>query len=195
LTKNNSHRRRTSSIHGWVIQVSLWTFIFTLIFAFVLRILLQGVESIFFSFLLLIFVIFVGIFFDTIGIAVAAASEAPFHAKASKKVFGAKKGIYLVRYAEKVSNFCCDVVGDISGVVSGVIGAVIVINLALTHFQISEIYLSIVLTAAVASLTVGGKAVGKYIAIYKSTEIVMFVAQFLATFERIFKRENKVKPN
>jgi CBS domain containing-hemolysin-like protein len=144
------------------------------------------------SFILLIFIIFIGIIFDMIGTAVTAAEEKPFHAKASKKIYGAKKSIYLVRHADQVANFCNDVIGDISGIVSGVIGAVIIINLALGNPEVNEIYLSILMAGIISAVTVGGKAMGKFLAINKPTEMVFFVARFLTTFDRIyFWRKNK----
>lgn len=177
----------------WAIMVTFWTFLVAFVFALTMRFILYGIQSIVISFLLLLFIIFIGILFDTVGTAVTAATETPFHAKASKKVYGAQKGIYLVRYADQVANFCNDMIGDISGVVSGVVGAVIIFNLVLSRPELSEIYLSIVLTAIVAALTVGGKALGKYLAISRPTEVVLLFAQALATIEKVTlrKRQNR----
>jgi hypothetical protein len=79
---------------------------------------------------LLFFIILVGIVFDIVGIAATAAQEAPFHARASRRLLGAKKSIWIVRNADKVASFCNDVVGDICGTVSGAVGASIVFSLA-----------------------------------------------------------------
>ncbi len=179
----------------WAIIITLWTFLVAFIFALTMRFILQGIQSIVFSFLLLLFIIFIGVLFDTIGTAVTAANETPFHSKASKKVYGAQKGIYLVRYADQVANFCNDMIGDISGVVSGVVGAIIIFNLVLIRPDLSEIYLSIVLTAIVAALTVGGKALGKALAISKPTEVVLLFAQVLTTIERFSLRKRRKKNN
>ncbi|MFW5787780.1 MAG: hypothetical protein ACOCV3_05890, partial [Halanaerobiales bacterium] len=65
--------------------------------------------------ILLLFIIFIGVFFDMIGVAATVAREEPFNAKASKKVFGAKCGLYLARNGERVASFMCDIVGDICG--------------------------------------------------------------------------------
>jgi CBS domain containing-hemolysin-like protein len=167
-------------------MVSFWTFFLAIIFTWVTRSLIENVQSIIISFILLIIIIFIGIFFDMIGTAVTAADEKPFHAKAAKKIYGAKRGIYLVRNAEQVANFFNDVIGDISGVVSGVVAAVIIINLALGTPELSEIRLSILLAGIVSALTVGGKAVGKYFAINNPTNIVLFSARFLTTIDRLF---------
>ncbi len=187
-SKRVKRRRKTS----WVILVSLWTFFLAVTFTWITRLLLHNLRSVIISFILLIFIIFIGIIFDMIGTAVTAAEEKPFHAKASKKIYGAKKSIYLVRHADQVANFCNDVIGDISGIVSGVIGAVIIINLALGNPEVNEIYLSILMAGIISAVTVGGKAMGKFLAINKPTEMVFFVARFLTTFDRIyFWRKNK----
>ncbi len=175
----------------WAIMVTFWTFLVAFVFALTMRFILHGIQSIIISFLLLLFIIFIGVLFDTIGTAVTAANETPFHSKASKKVYGAQKGIYLVRYADQVANFCNDMIGDISGVVSGVVGAVIIFNLVLARPELSEIYLSIVLTAVVAALTVGGKALGKYLAISRPTEVVLLFAQVLTTIEKVSLRKKQ----
>ena len=85
------------------------------------------------SVLVLLVVVFFGILFDIIGTATTAASEKPFHAMASDRVPGAKKGVELVRTADRVANFCNDVVGDICGTVSGSIGAALVITFVTNH--------------------------------------------------------------
>ncbi|WDC83794.1 hypothetical protein PL321_14940 [Caloramator sp. mosi_1] len=90
----------------------------------------------FFCFFVLISIIFVGIIFDIIGVAVTAAEEAPFHSLASRKVKGAKTAVKLIRNADKVSNFCNDVIGDICGVVSGAAGAIIISKLISKGFLI-----------------------------------------------------------
>lgn len=164
-----------------------------LVFALVTRLLLDNLQSILFSFIVLIVIILTGIIFDTIGMAVAAADEKPFHAKAAKKIPGARQAIYLVRNADRVSNFSNDVIGDISGVVSGVAGAVIILNLVTGAPGLSEFYLTILLTAMIAALTVGGKAVGKSLAIHKPTELVFFIARFLTGIERLTLGKKRVR--
>jgi CBS domain containing-hemolysin-like protein len=124
------------------------------------------------------------------GTAITAADERPFHAKAAKKIFGAKKGIYLVRNAEQVANFCNDVIGDISGIISGSIGAIIIIKLATGIPQPNEIYYSIVMAGIVSALTVGGKAYGKSLAINNSIEIVLSTARLLTAFDKVFFWKN-----
>lgn len=184
--KRQRRQPRSKKTKRWVIFVSFWTFFLAITLTWVTRALLQNLRSILPSFILLFLIISLGIFFDLIGTAAAAAEETPFHAKAAKKIYGAKKGIYLVRHADLVANFCNDVIGDISGIVSGVVGTIIVVNLVQRNAELNEILLSIFLAGTVSALTVGGKAIGKSLAINRPTDLVLFAARFLTTFERIF---------
>lgn len=147
------------------------------------------------AFVILLAIILVGILFDIIGVAVTSADEKPFHSMAARKVPGAKHCISLLRNAERVSSICNDVVGDICGVVSGSASASIAAQL-LTNFDFSwPRMVGLVMSALVAGLTVGGKAVGKTVAIESSTTIVFTVGKVLHFFSRIPEpmKKNKSK--
>lgn len=139
------------------------------------------------AFLILFLIVVVGILFDIVGVAVTSADEKPFHSMASRRLPGAKESIRLLRNAEKVSSICNDVVGDICGVVSGAASATIAARV-LSHMTFSWPQLvTLGMSALVAGLTVGGKAIGKTIAIRSCTEIVYCVGRLLAAFDR-YKR-------
>ena len=121
--------------------------------------------------------IFIGIFFDIIGVAVTVADENEFHAKASKRIAGSKTSVKLIRNSAKVANFCADVIGDICGVLSGSISASIALKIT-ASFGIT-FNLQFLISALVASLTVSGKAIGKTIAQKSATKIVHAVAVVL----------------
>jgi CBS domain containing-hemolysin-like protein len=104
---------------------------------------------------------------------------------ASNRVRGARQGIWLVRHADKVSVFCNDVVGDIGGTLSGAIGASIVFQLVSSGFPLTETVLSTLMIAAVAALTVGGKAMAKSFAISHSVEILLLAGKLLYALEKI----------
>lgn len=126
-------------------------------------------------------VVILGIVFDLIGTAAAAADIAPLNAKAARRTAGAKYSVHLAKHADQVASFCCDVIGDISGIISGTLAAVIVIRLARTFsYQDMELYMGVLLTALVAALTVGGKAWGKTIAVKHSTEVLITIG-FIVT--------------
>lgn len=123
--------------------------------------------------------ILLGILFDILGVATTSASERPLHAMAARKVPGSKEAIWLLHNAEKVASFCNDVVGDIAGIISGATAAVIIARLPFVN-----IWISLTITSLVAGITVGGKALGKGMAINYSNQIVFAAGRFLHFFKR-----------
>ncbi|WP_067932921.1 hypothetical protein [Alicyclobacillus kakegawensis] len=141
--------------------------------------------------IVVLLIVFIGALFDMLGVAAAAARETPFHAMASKRVFGARRAIQIVRNAEKVSSVCSDVIGDIAGVLSGA-GALAVATQLKNAFGwtgwLDEASV-IVLTALTTALTVGAKACGKTIAISSPTPIILFAARAADTL-LFFRRDS-----
>ncbi len=183
MAKNKKSRRRAR----WILVISAWTFILALLIGFIAHYTLNEIQSLAISFLILIIVIVMGIIFDLVGTAAAAADIAPLNAKAARKVAGAKKGVYLVKNAEQVANFCNDVVGDISGIVSGTLAAFIVLKIIVNlQYSQADFYLNILLTALVAAVTVGGKAWGKVLAINHSTEVILVAGLIITRLEKPF---------
>lgn len=143
------------------------------------------------AFVILLAIIFLGIVFDIIGMAVATADEKPFHSMASRKVPGAHEAIKLLRNAERVSSICNDVVGDICGVVSGSASATIA-ALILTNVDVGwPRGISLVMSALVAGLTVGGKAIGKTVAVNSCTQIVHLVGRGIYAVNRFTRKKKK----
>ena len=167
----------------WAGIITVITFLLSMALSFLASELIQGLAW-YFSVMVLVLMIFIGIIFDILGIAVTTADEIPFHALAAKKEKGAKRAIKLLRNAEKVSNICNDVVGDICGIISGSTTASIVVFLVNTFSLSDDMYVAMPLTAVTAALTVGGKAIGKSIAINNANQIVHFVAKILSVFRR-----------
>ena len=155
---------------------------------------LMSASSIWVAFLVLLVIVFIGIIFDIIGMAVASADEKPFHSMAARKVAGAAEALSLLRNAERVSSVCNDVIGDICGVVSGSAAATITAQI-IRNFEFSwPRVVSLVMSALVAGLTVGGKAVGKTFAVNSSTAIVHGVGKILYSMHHIpelFRKKKK----
>jgi len=170
----------------WVLVITFWTFIMAVVFSIITENLMNNID-ILAAFIILMFIIFVGIFFDIIGIAVTSAEERPFHAMAANKIEEAKYAVRLVRNAGQVSNFCNDVIGDISGIISGGAGTTIIYKLIERYNIKSGTVLSILVTALIASFTVGGKALGKEIAIKNSEQIIFHFAKVLTFLEEKLK--------
>ena len=173
-----SSKRERNKNTKWVVTIFFVTMFISGGISLLSDALMQG-SGIFVAFMILLLIILVGIVFDIIGMAVATADEKPFHAMAARKVPGAKDAIKLLRNAERVSSICNDVVGDICGVVSGSASATIAAQV-LQNFDFSwPQIVSLVMSALVAGLTVGGKAIGKTFAVNSCTEIVYWVGQLI----------------
>ena len=170
---------------SWIVKTLIITFTLSAVF----NILSSGVMkmvSIWIACLILLFIILTGILFDIIGVAVTTADEPPFHSMAAKKIPAASTAIQLIKGKDKVSNFCNDVVGDICGIVSGSAAAAVVAYVVTAFPRLNSLLMGLVITAFVAALTVGGKAMGKSVAMKYSNYIVYIVAKIMMFFR--FKR-------
>ncbi len=141
------------------------------------------------AFVVLLLIVFLGILFDVIGVAVMSANEKPFHSMAAKKLPGAIEAMKLLRSAEKVSSFCNDVVGDICGVVSGSASAALAVK-ALSSLG-SDTVAQLLMSALVAGVTIAGKAFGKNLAIGRATEIVTLVSKGIYYIKSLFRIRRK----
>ena len=187
-THSDASKKERSRTIRWVVTV----FLVTLVVSGMISLISDEVmasSGLLAAFAILLGIVFLGIIFDIIGMAVATASEKPFHSMAARKVPGAQEAIRLLRNAERVSSICNDVVGDICGVVSGSASATIA-ALILTHVDtVWPQAVSLGMSALVAGLTVGGKAIGKTIAVNSCTQIVHLVGRFLYTLNRLKKKK------
>ena len=141
--------------------------------------------------ILLLFIVLAGILADGIGVAVTSCDITPIVSMASKKEYGAKTAMWLVKNNEKVSSVCNDVVGDIISIISGSCGAAIVIAITVNLEESWQQWLSIGVSALISAVMVGGKAFLKNIAISNSKEFVMFVAKIIAVFHPEERRRRK----
>ncbi len=164
----------------WILIIFVITFILSSIFGFVSNAVASSFSTPIAIFTLLL-IIFIGVLFDIVGVAVVSDLEHSHHARAAKKHKGAKESLFMIKNADKVSNICNDVIGDICGVISGTLGAVIAIDLAIT-LGINLVVVSLITGSIVASLTVGGKAIGKTYAIKNSKIIVKKVGETINFF-------------
>ena len=168
------------------IVTAIITYVLTIIFSLILlwqeKINLPVIAVILFT------VITIGIIFDIIGTAATAATEKSFHAMAADKVSGSTEAIFLVRNADRVANFCNDMIGDICGTVSGAMASALAVRL----YHVLSLQLELFIVALAAALTVGGKAVGKQYAISEADRIILLVGKGLNWYGDIFgKGKNK----
>ena len=176
--EEKKHKKKTNT--NWVIKVTLLAFIISMIFSFTSETVIPNVNILVGMMIVIIFIL-IGVIFDMIGIAVASASEIPFHSMSAKKIQGARMAVLMIKNADKVSSFCNDVIGDICGIVSGSAGVIIAASLVYSYH--GDIFtLSLLITSLIAALTIGGKAIGKSFAINKSNLILYEFAKIIAYF-------------
>ena len=190
---SNSGRKERSKTIRWVIVIFIVTIIVSALISFVSDEIMD-VSPMWAAFLILLAIVFLGIIFDIVGVAITSADEKPFHSMAARKVPGATESIRLLRNAERVSSICNDVVGDICGVVSGAASATIAAQVfaRMNGDPSLEDIVPLVMSALVAGLTVGGKAIGKTFAIRSCTSIVAMVGKLvhmLHNIPELFKKK------
>ncbi|WP_128896714.1 hypothetical protein [Longirhabdus pacifica] len=179
----------------WSILISGITFVLAAIFSVSSTAILSDVEW-FLGMVVVLILILIGIFFDMIGLASAAAKETPFHAMAAEKVKGSKQGIQIIRNADRFSSISNDVIGDVTGVISGAAVILVVGKLMEDYNSLNYTILSVSFTSLVSALTVGGKAIGKSFAIHYAETIVLFIGKIFYLLEHklhitVFKNKKK----
>lgn len=166
--------------YKWISKVTLLAFFISLAFSFFSETSIPNAGSILAVVVILLF-IGIGILFDMVGVAITVADLKVFNSMASKQVRGAKIGVKLIKNSEKASSFCNDVIGDICGIVSGSASALLSSAIA-NSLNLNLFSVSLLVTAIVASLTIGGKAIGKAFAINKSSQILFYFSKFVSYF-------------
>lgn len=164
----------------WIISITIVAFFITILFSLLSSLLLENVNILLGIIIILLFII-IGVIFDIIGVAVASSNPEPFHAMASKKIKSANTAKKMLKNSAKVSSFCNDVIGDICNIISGSAGLVVATNIS-SKLNINVTIVTLIITSLIASLTIGGKAIGKSVAVTKSEYIVSRVTKILHKF-------------
>lgn len=163
----------------WTLKITGITLVLAIVVSFITEI-TSSRSHIAVSFILLSLLIIISILSDAIGVAATACDPAPLYSMAARKIKGAKVAVKLVQNAEKVSNICGDVIGDMCGIISGSAAAAIVIKIAVDN---PSMYIfSIIMSSVIAAITVGGKAFCKAVAIKNSKEIIMLASKVISIF-------------
>ena len=180
VTKKKEKIKKETVHWGWIGKIILISFTISFCMSLVAQMTIPNL-SLLFGILVTLLFIFIGIMFDIVGVSVTGADEAVFHSMNSRKVKGANVAVKFKKNAEKVSSFCCDVIGDICGIVSGAAGTTISLSIANTT-GISILLSTLIVSAIIASLTIGGKAIVKSFAINKSDIILYEFAKLISNF-------------
>lgn len=180
IKKELTKKEKNKVNWNWIIKIIIITFVISILFSFISETAIPNL-NIFFGIILTIIFIVIGVIFDMIGVAVTASDEYVFHSMAAKKVKGAKLAVKFKKNADKLSSFCQDVIGDICGIVSGSTGAVISIKIQ-EQLNSNNLFITLIVMGIISSLTIGGKAIEKAIAMNKSNEILYKFSYFISLF-------------
>lgn len=180
LTERKEKKNKRIVDIKWILKITLLAFILSIGFSFLCEMALPKVDLLIEILLIFLFIL-LGVLFDMVGVSVTSADIEPFNSMSSRKVRGAKTAVRLIQKADKVSSFCNDVIGDICGIVSGSAGAIVAVSLS-NHFSVSPLITTLITTACIASLTIGGKALGKGYAVNKNNIILYKFAKFISRF-------------
>ena len=189
---SKSHPKHKGSKRNlWPLKVTIITLVLSGFFSFFTEI-VSTKSNLVIALLICILLIIISIIFDGIGVAATNCDIKPLTAMASKRIPGSRRAIRLVQNSEKVSSICCDVIGDICGVISGACSAAIVLRILVYSDSDSiRLLISIIASALIAALTVGGKAIGKIVAIRNSKELILLTARLLGIFSKEGRKERK----
>jgi len=141
-------------------------------------------STVFLAVVVVIVIVLIGIISDIVGIATAAAEPAPLNAMAAKRTPGARQALRLVRNAPRAATIFNDLVGDICGTVSGAAGAAIIFHVSRTRPVFDPGLATVFLVSVIAAVTVGGKALGKSLAINRANDIVFRAGRVMWWLEK-----------
>lgn len=167
---------------NWILTITFLAFFITIFFSLGAQILLKDV-NIFLGIIIILVFIIIGVIFDVIGVAVQSSDTVPFHAMASKKVKSAKTAKKMLENSAKVSSFCNDVIGDICNIISGSAVTVVAATIAM-KLNLDDTIPTLLVTSLVASITIGGKAIGKGFALNNSEYIISQVTKVMHFFKK-----------
>lgn len=175
-------KQKAKSKH-WLWQITLLSLLLSCIFGIISELMLAH-TSLTLALILIILLVFVGLTFDIIGMAVTAGNIKSLLEQKSRETKGVDIGITLVKNADKVSSICTDVIGDICSILSGAGGVAISVILTNEIPGANPFFLSVIISALIASINVLIKAIGKSYAIRNSDKIIIKIGMMLSFIKK-----------
>ena len=166
----------------WPLKIGLITLVLAAVFT-LLSEATASVTGLVVTINLLLVLLLVSIVTDGIGVAVTTAELSSVKCPESCGCQTHKTAQWLIKNKEKVNNICADVIGDICGIVSGAgAGAIVLAITQNTSITELSFWATVLVTSILASLTVGGKAYMKSLAVKNAPEVVMLTARVIRRF-------------
>ncbi|MCL2598569.1 MAG: hypothetical protein FWD76_01485 [Firmicutes bacterium] len=176
-----SPSKKKRKFDKWILKAFVLAFVLTLVFATISDTVLLDAGWIL-AIVVIAVLMVVTVFFDMIGTAVMIADPVPFHAMASKRVKGARNALRVIKAQNMVTSICSDIIGDIGGILSGALGVGLAITLLSEKGAWYDPYLSIFVSACIASLTIALRAFVRGIAKKRSQKIVWRMGLMMIPF-------------
>lgn len=176
--RRNKKIPKKKSNFKWILEITIMAFVISFLFSSASEAILPNVTMMIGIVVVILFIL-IGVLFDMIGIAVTSADESPFHSMNSKKIKGSSISIRILKNRAQVSSFCNDVIGDICGIISGSAGVTIAIKFA-HDYNTNLFFTTLIVTSIIASLTIGGKALGKTFAVNNNSSIVFKFSRIIS---------------
>lgn len=182
--KPNAKKKKLPQWVTWGISVLFLSFGLTVVFSFLAEMAISenSPAALCVATLLVLLVLNIGC--DVLANAIISCKPESFHAMGSNKIKGAKRAVTFCRNAGRLGSIFADVIGDICGIVSGAAGAVLAAIIAVSGTDIVKLIASILVSAIIGALTVGGKAFFKHFAIKYNKQIVFAFAKFTTFFKK-----------
>ena len=186
LNFNKNNKNKKSKLL-WTIKIFIITFSLSMFFSITSESILKK-SNVVIALIIIFVLFFIGTVFDMIGVASASCKLEKYKLIYKDDVY-AKFGEFIISKADKVSSFCCDIVGDMCGILSGSAGAAIVFKLSI-NLDSLQIIVSSLLSSLIASIMVGLKSIGKDFALYNSNKVVYICSKISYKFLNKFNKKN-----
>ena len=174
----------------WAFNMLFVSISLSLFFGFISQTVLSNMGILIATIVICVFIFF-AVIFDMLGVAVVSADIALFYKWQKENIKGSQAGYLLCKHCEKVCSFCGDVVGDICSTLCGAAGACIVMALSSRiSLPVVSVFISVVVPALIAGITIFFKALMKEYALKKSNKIILKVGILM---EKLIFKEKKCK--
>ena len=167
---------------SWGLTILVLSFFLSVLFSFLTEIAVND-SPVYVCVIVLVVLLILNVGCDIIANAVLSCDVDGFNAMASRKIRGARRAVAFCKHAEKIASIFSDVIGDICGIISGSAGAVLA-GYFVFNDSVEGMVISILISAVIGALTVGGKAFGKPISLKYNSKIAFGFAKFTTFFVR-----------
>ena len=158
---------------SWGLTILILSFILSVLFSLLTEISVNG-SPVYVCIIVLVVLLVLNVGCDIIANAVVSCDVDGFNAR---------RAVSFCKNAEKIGSIFSDVIGDICGIVSGSAGAVLA-GFFIVNDSVEGMVISIMISAVISALTVGGKAFAKPIALKYNSKIAFGFAKFTTFFVR-----------